>query len=100
MAATPLHGRFARAAPTLSPVCSTRARSNPEKHIRVDSVSPRRANTGRGGSGAEIAIAAQRRIIEEFPFPWGEPESHGWQGKSVSEWARSIWIEISFQKTP
>ena len=49
-------------------------------------------NTGRGGSGAETAIVAQRKIIEEFLSRGVSPEVKDGKGKSVSEWARSVWI--------
>jgi len=49
-------------------------------------------NTGRGGSGTEIAIAAQRRIIEEFLSSGVSPLLKDGQGKSVSDCATSIWI--------
>ena len=49
-------------------------------------------NTGRGGSGTEIAIAAQRQIIEEFLSSGVSPLLKDGQGKSVSDCATSIWI--------
>jgi hypothetical protein len=55
-------------------------------------------NTGRGGSGAEIAIAAQRRIIEEFLSRRVSPEVKDGKGRSVSEWARSVWIRNLISK--
>jgi hypothetical protein len=50
-------------------------------------------DTGRGGSGAEVARAAQRRIIEEFlSFGVSRALKDG-KGKSVWDCARSSWID-------
>src|SRR5436190_10700194 len=49
-------------------------------------------NTGRGGSGAEIAIAAQRQIIEELLSFGVSPGLKDGKGKSVSDCATSTWI--------
>jgi len=49
-------------------------------------------NTGRGGSGAEAARAAQRQIIQEFLSFGLNPALKDGQGKSVLDWARSSWI--------
>lgn len=49
-------------------------------------------NTGRGGSGAAIAIAAQRQIIEEFLARGVSPALKDAKGKSVLDCARSPWI--------
>ncbi|MDB6129910.1 MAG: ubiquitin-protein ligase MIB2-like [Verrucomicrobiales bacterium] len=49
-------------------------------------------NTGRGGSGAESAIAAQREIILEFLARGEDPAKKMKSGKSVLESARSGWI--------
>ncbi len=49
-------------------------------------------NTGRGGSGAEIAIAAQGQIIERFLSFGASPALKDGKGKSVSECATSTWI--------
>jgi ankyrin repeat protein len=49
-------------------------------------------NTGRGGSGAEIAIAAQRQIIEEFLSRGISPTLKDGKGKTVSDCATSTWI--------
>jgi hypothetical protein len=49
-------------------------------------------DTGRGGSGAEVARAAQRRIIETFlSFGVSRALKDG-KGKSVLDCARSSWI--------
>src|SRR5437667_5374594 len=54
--------------------------------------------TGRGGSGAEIAIAAQRQIIEEFLSLGVSPAVKDGKGKSVSDWAMSAWIRNLLSK--
>lgn len=49
-------------------------------------------NTGRGGSGAEEAKAAQREIIEAFLRIGVSPAIKDSKGKSVLDWAKSDWI--------
>jgi len=49
-------------------------------------------NTGRGGSGAEKAKAAQREIIQAFLRRGISPTLKDAQGKSILEWAKSDWI--------
>ncbi|MBS1790036.1 MAG: ankyrin repeat domain-containing protein [Acidobacteria bacterium] len=49
-------------------------------------------NTGRGGSGAEEAKAAQREIIEVFLQFGVSPAIKDSKGKSVLDWAKSDWI--------
>jgi hypothetical protein len=49
-------------------------------------------NTGRGGSGAETAIAAQRQIITEFLSRGISPSLKDGKDKSVLDCATSIWI--------
>lgn len=49
-------------------------------------------NTGRGGSGADVAIAAQREIIEEFLARGVSPHMKDGKGRSVVESATSSWI--------
>jgi hypothetical protein len=46
-------------------------------------------NTGRGGSGAEKAKAAQREIIQAFLDHGVSPNLKDANGKSVLDWARS-----------
>src|SRR5437867_4867857 len=46
-------------------------------------------NTGRGGTGAAVAIAAQQQIIEEFLSSGVSAELKSSSGKSVRGWARS-----------
>ena len=49
-------------------------------------------NTGRGGTGAEAAKAAQRQIIHEFLSFGLNPALKNSKGKSVFDCARSSWI--------
>ena len=49
-------------------------------------------NTGRGGSGAEAARAAQRDIIQDFLSFGLNPALKDGKGKSVLDWAKSSWI--------
>jgi ankyrin repeat protein len=49
-------------------------------------------NTGRGGTGAEAAIAAQRVIIQEFLSFGLNPALKDGKGKSVLDCAKSSWI--------
>lgn len=49
-------------------------------------------NTGRGGSGTPEALAAQRQIIEEFLRFGISPSIKDCRGKSVLDWAKSVWI--------
>jgi hypothetical protein len=49
-------------------------------------------NTGRGGSGAEVAKEAQRQIIREFQSFGVSPSLTDGTGKTVMDCARSEWI--------
>ena len=49
-------------------------------------------NTGRSGSGADVAKAAQGEIIEAFLEHRISPMLRDARGKSVLEWAKSGWI--------
>jgi len=49
-------------------------------------------NTGRGGSGADIAKEAQREIIQVFLARGISPKVKDENGKSVASWAKSEWI--------
>jgi hypothetical protein len=49
-------------------------------------------NTGRGGSGADIAKMAQGEIIQAFLARGVSPKLADAKGKSVFDWARSDWI--------
>lgn len=49
-------------------------------------------NTGRGGSGAAAAIAAQREIIKEFLSFGVSPKLKNGRGKTILDCAQSAWI--------
>jgi Ankyrin repeats (3 copies)/Ankyrin repeat len=49
-------------------------------------------NTGRGGSGAEMAKRAQREIIQVFLARGISPKVKDANGKSVVDWVRSDWV--------
>jgi ankyrin repeat protein len=49
-------------------------------------------NTGRGGSGGDLARAAQQEIIHAFLEQGVSPKVKDANGKSVLDWARSDWI--------
>jgi ankyrin repeat protein len=49
-------------------------------------------NTGRGGSGADEAKAAQREIIQAFLGRGISPRLKDARGKSILEWVKSDWI--------
>ena len=49
-------------------------------------------NTGRGGSGAPVAINAQRQIIEELLSFGVTPKLKNGNGKTVLDCAQSAWI--------
>ena len=51
-------------------------------------------NTGRGGSGTEMAKSAQREIIQAFLGRGVSPSLKDSNGKSVFDWARSDWIRV------
>jgi hypothetical protein len=53
-------------------------------------------NTGRGGSGAEQAKAAQREIIQLFLDRGLKPSLQDARGRSVFDWVRSAWIREMF----
>jgi hypothetical protein len=53
-------------------------------------------NTGRGGSGADIAKTAQREIIQAFLARGISPKVKDANGKSVVDWARTDWIREMF----
>jgi hypothetical protein len=91
--ATPLH-RAVRTRCAEAVRCLLQASSDPKVKNKPGSTPFHLAvqNTGRGGSGAEAAIDAQRRIIKEF-LSWGvSPHLKDDKGKSVLDWARSGWI--------
>ena len=56
-------------------------------------------NTGRGGTGAEAAKAAQRQIIQDFLSFGLSPTIRDGKGKSVFDCARSSWIREVLSKS-
>jgi hypothetical protein len=50
-------------------------------------------NTGRGGTGLEVAKAAQRQIIEEFLSFGVRAVLKDGRGKSVRDCAKSGWLQ-------
>src|SRR5882672_7569714 len=54
-------------------------------------------NTGRGGSGADIARKAQQEIIQTFLARGLSPKVKDARGKSVLDWARTGWIRETLE---
>ena len=57
-------------------------------------------DTGRGGSGAEVARAAQRQIIRQFLSFGLTPALKDGKGKTVLDSARSSWIRNMLSENP
>jgi hypothetical protein len=57
-------------------------------------------NTGRGGSGAEVAKNAQRQIIEQFLLLGVSVALKDGTGKSVLDCAKSDWIREMLSENP
>lgn len=91
--ATPLH-RAVRTRCAAAVRCLLRAGSDPTIRNKPGSTPFHLAvqNTGRGGSGAPVAINAQREIINEFLSAGVDPELKNAKGKSVRASAQSPWI--------
>ena len=57
-------------------------------------------DTGRGGSGADVARAAQRQIIRQFLSFGLTPALKDGKGKTVLDSARSSWIRKMLSENP
>jgi Ankyrin repeats (3 copies)/Ankyrin repeat len=91
--ASPLH-RAVRTRCSAAVACLLKARANPTLKNNPGSTPFHLAvqNTGRGGSGAAIAVAEQRRIIKEFLSSGVSTALKDGKGKSVLDCAKSEWI--------
>ena len=91
--ATPLH-RAIRTRCAAAVRCLLRAGSDPTFKNKPGSTPFHLAvqNTGRGGSGALVAINAQRQIIEELLSFGVSPKLKNGSGKTVLDCAQSDWI--------
>jgi ankyrin repeat protein len=91
--ATPLH-RAVRTRCAAAVTCLLDAGADPAQRNMPGSTAFHLAvqNTGRGGSGADVAIAAQRQIIAAFLSRGITPAIRDSRGRSVLESARSAWV--------
>src|SRR5882672_2105713 len=91
--AAPLH-RAVRTRCAAAVRCLLRAGADPTQKNKPGSTPFHLAvqNTGRGGSGAPAAIAAQRQIIKELLSFGVNPELKSGRGKTVLDCAQSGWI--------
>jgi hypothetical protein len=91
--ATPLH-RAVRTRCAAAVRCLLKAGADPTKRNKPGSTPFHLAvqNTGRGGSGEEAAIIAQREIIKECLCAGLSPSLKCGRGKTVRDCARSDWI--------
>lgn len=92
--ATPLH-RAVRTRCAAAVKCLLEAGADPTIRNKPGSTAFHLAvqNTGRGGSGSEKALAAQRDILQAFLKRGVSPTLTDAKGKSVLDWARSDWIQ-------
>jgi hypothetical protein len=91
--ATPLH-RAVRTRCAAAVRCLLQAGADPTARNKPGSTPFHLAvqNTGRGGTGAAVAINAQREIITEFLSSGLSPNLQCGRGKRVMDCARSAWI--------
>ena len=91
--ATPLH-RAVRTRCAAAVRCLLRGGSDPTSRNESGSTPFHLAvqNTGRGGTGAAVAVRAQREIIEEFLSFGVNPELKNGNEKSVRDCVQSAWI--------
>ena len=91
--ATPLH-RAVRTRCADAVRCLLEAGADPRRKNKPGSTPFHLAvqNTGRGGSGAEVAKAEQRQIVEALLASGVSPSLEDGRGKTVLECARSAWI--------
>jgi hypothetical protein len=91
--ATPLH-RAVRTRCAAAVKILLKAGADPKRPNHTGNTSFHLAvqNTGRGGSGAPSAVAAQREIIGTFLSEGVSPGMKNSEGRSVAECARNAWI--------
>ena len=91
--ATPLH-RAVRTRCAAAVECLLEGGSDPTMKNKSGSTPFHLAvqNTGRGGTGADIAIEAQRQIVRTFLATGVKTTLKNGAGKTVVDCARSVWI--------
>lgn len=91
--ATPLH-RAVRTRCAAAAKCLLEVGADPTIRNKSGSTAFHLAvqNTGRGGSGSEVARVAQLEIIEMFLEHGVSPSIKDAKGRSVLDWAKSDWI--------